>query len=218
MSEKTKKVNALNLTESPTESGVEVISIIEKVGERLTAFFDRYHVTEPEKMPTNTFFAALKYAGQAIPVEYRYKSISPPIWDIGHLYDLAAVYIDLCMVYNKSVSVSGFAFFVGMTDSKVFYDWKNGKTRTGAIDNANVVELFKKLSSIRKDTLTNKAEDGNGNIVGILAVLNHEYSYATPAENREESAIDSVNIIQKIGLKMNNIHSDTAYYLPDLDD
>lgn len=169
-------------------------------------------------MPTNTFFAALKFAGQAIPVDYRYKSITPPIWDIGHLTELAAVYVDLCMVYNKSVSVTGFAFFVGLTDAKIFYDWQNGRMRRGAEDNENLYFLFKKLSSIRKSSLTNKAEDGNGNVVGILAVLNHEYSYATPAENREESAIDSVNIIQKIGLKMNNIHSGSEYNLPDLDD
>ena len=92
------------------------------------------------------------------------------------LLELADYYIySMCMVYNKEVSILGFSTLTGIDDTNI-YNWGNerGKLSTSAFN------IYKKLSSMREESLSNKLADGKQNPVGVIAMLNRHYGWASP--------------------------------------
>lgn len=86
------------------------------------------------------------------------------------------IYIyDLCMRYDKEVSILGFSTLTGIPDSTI-YDWSSEGRKLSAAGS----EIFKKLQKYREESLSNKLASGKGNPVGVIAILNRRFGWASP--------------------------------------
>ena len=106
------------------------------------------------------------------------------------------IYIfDMCMRYDKEVSIIGFSTLTGI-DESVIYDWGNGES--GKLS-ASSSKIYKKLSQFREESLSNKLVTGNKNPVGVIAVLNRQYGWASPYtadSNKQRKSISAEEIRQ----------------------
>lgn len=92
------------------------------------------------------------------------------------LNDIVDYYIySMCMRYNKEVSILGFSTLTGI-DNETINIWgnDNGKLSSSAFG------IYKKLSTMREESLSNKLIDGKQNPVGTIAVLNRQFGWASP--------------------------------------
>ena len=99
------------------------------------------------------------------------------------------IYIfDMCMRYDKEVSIIGFSTLTGI-DESIIYDWGNGES--GKLSTLSS-KIYKKLNQYREESLSNKLVTGNKNPVGVIAVLNRQYGWASPYtsdSNRQKTAL-----------------------------
>lgn len=84
-------------------------------------------------------------------------------------------YIYLCQIYNKEISIIGFSNLTGI-DTENIYNWGNKDNKLSSLS----FEIYKKLSQMREESLSNKLVDGNKNPVGIIACLNRHYGWSSP--------------------------------------
>ena len=102
---------------------------------------------------------------------------------------------DMCMRYDKEVSIIGFSTLTGI-DESIIYDWGNGES--GKLSPLSS-KIYKKLSQFREESLSNKLVTGNKNPVGVIAVLNRQYGWASPYtsdSNRQRKSISAEEIRQ----------------------
>ena len=85
------------------------------------------------------------------------------------------LYIDLCFINDKEVSIIGFSNLTGI-DTELIYNWGNENTKLSSTS----FKVYKKLSQFREESLSNKLVTGNKNPVGVIAVLNRQYGWASP--------------------------------------
>ena len=98
------------------------------------------------------------------------------------------IYIDLCFINDKEVSIIGFSTLTGI-DESIIYDWGNGES--GKLSTLSS-KIYKKLNQFREESLSNKLVTGNKNPVGVIAVLNRQYGWASPYtsdSNRQKTAL-----------------------------
>ena len=109
-------------------------------------------------------------------------------YDYDMVLKVLDIYIyDMCMKYDKEVSVIGFSTLTGI-DESVIYDWGNGSTKLSTTS----AKIHKKLSQFREESLSNKLVTGNKNPVGVIAVLNRQFGWASPYtsdSNRQKQAL-----------------------------
>ena len=104
-------------------------------------------------------------------------------YDYDMVLKVLDIYIfDMCMRYDKEVSVIGFSTLTGI-DESVIYDWGNGSTKLSTTS----AKIHKKLSQFREESLSNKLVTGKQNPVGILGVLNRHYQWNLPGVSREQA-------------------------------
>ena len=82
---------------------------------------------------------------------------------------------DLCMKYNKEVSIIGFSALTGI-DQDTIYQWGNNPGKTSHTS----LVVYKKLCALREESLSNKLADGRQNPVGVIAILNRQFGWASP--------------------------------------
>ena len=100
------------------------------------------------------------------------------------------IYIfDMCMRYDKEVSIIGFSTLTGI-DESIIYDWGNGES--GKLSSSSS-KIYKKLSQFREESLSNKLVTGKQNPVGILGVLNRHYQWNMPGVSREQATKKSIS-------------------------
>lgn len=92
------------------------------------------------------------------------------------------IYIDLCFINDKEVSIIGFSNLTGI-DSELIYNWGNENTKLSTTS----FKVYKKLNQYREESLSNKLATGNKNPVGVLAILNRHYAWNLPGVSREQS-------------------------------
>ena len=93
------------------------------------------------------------------------------------------------MRYNKEVSIVGFTTLTGI-DKSIIYDWGNNNTKLSTTS----ANIYKKLSEMREESLSNKLADGKQNPVGVIAILNRQYGWASPYaadSNRQKQALSA---------------------------
>ena len=109
-------------------------------------------------------------------------------YDYDMVLKILDIYIfDMCMRYDKEISVIGFSTLTGI-DESVIYDWGNGSTKLSTTS----AKIHKKLSQFREESLSNKLVTGNKNPVGVIAVLNRQFGWASPYtsdSNRQKQAL-----------------------------
>lgn len=114
-------------------------------------------------------------------------------YDYDMVLKVLDIYIfDMCMRYDKEVSIIGFSTLTGV-DESVIYDWGNNSTKLSS----KSAEVYKKLSQFREESLSNKLVTGNKNPVGVIAVLNRQYGWASPYtsdSNRQKTALTAADL------------------------
>ena len=102
------------------------------------------------------------------------------------------IYIDLCFINDKEVSIIGFSNLTGI-DTELIYNWANENTKLSTTS----FNVYKKLSQFREESLSNKLVTGNKNPVGVIAVLNRQYGWASPYtsdSNRQKQALTAAEL------------------------
>ena len=97
------------------------------------------------------------------------------------------IYIDLCFINDKEVSILGFSNLTGI-DNETINIWGNNDNKLSTLS----FGIYKKLSQFREESLSNKLVTGNKNPVGVIAVLNRQYGWASPYtsdSNRHKQAL-----------------------------
>ena len=84
-------------------------------------------------------------------------------------------YIYLCQINNKEVSVIGFENLTGITQETI-YTWGHNENKLSS----SCSDIHKKLVKMREESLSNKLADGKQNPVGVIAMLNRHYGWASP--------------------------------------
>lgn len=112
-------------------------------------------------------------------------------YDIDLLNIIADYYIDLCYEYEKEVSLMGFCKLTGIKIDCI-YGWAGNSGYSEGLTNRaspSGVELFKKLSKEREESLSGKLATGNKNPVGILAILNRHFAWNLPGVTKEQKQV-----------------------------
>ena len=110
--------------------------------------------------------------------------------------NICDIYIDLCFINDKEVSIIGFSNLTGI-DTELIYNWANENTKLSTTS----FNVYKKLSQFREESLSNKLVTGNKNPVGVIAVLNRQYGWASPYtsdSNKQRKSISAEEIRQKL--------------------
>lgn len=94
--------------------------------------------------------------------------------------DICDIYIDLCFLYDKEVSIIGFSNLTGINPDTL-HDWGNGDVKLSSLS----CDIYKKLNYYREESLSNKLVTGKQNPVGVLGVLNRHYQWNMPGVSKE---------------------------------
>ena len=113
-------------------------------------------------------------------------------------------YIYLCQIYNKEISIMGFSNLTGI-DSETINVWGNDSSKLSSLS----FGIYKKLSQMREESLSNKLVDGKQNPVGTIAVLNRQFGWASPYTsdaNRQKQSL-TASELPKLGELLPNADS-----------
>lgn len=106
--------------------------------------------------------------------------------------DICDIYIDMCFNYDKEISIIGFSNLTGITN-EVISLWGNNEQRLSTTS----FEIYKKLTTYREESLSNKLATGKQNPVGVIAILNRQYGWASPYtadSNRQKRALTDAEL------------------------
>ena len=183
-----------------TENTIEIFE--NDIQMYLTMFCEENGIEDMTKEPQSRWNSCLRYI-----YKYVFKSNNNLLRQTDNIYNInnnipsnynsydydmvlkvLDIYIyDMCMKYDKEVSVIGFSTLTGI-DESVIYDWGNGSTKLSTTS----AKIHKKLSQFREESLSNKLVTGNKNPVGVIAVLNRQFGWASPYtsdSNRQKQAL-----------------------------
>jgi hypothetical protein len=101
-------------------------------------------------------------------------------------------------MYNKEVSIIGFSNLTGI-DTDTINDWGNNSNKLST----SCSVIYKKLSKMREESLSNKLADGKQNPVGILAILNRHYQWNLPGVSKESAKAGALSAAElpRLGTK-----------------
>ena len=109
------------------------------------------------------------------------------------LLEIADYYIySMCFLYNKEVSIIGFETLTGIAQENI-YNWANESNKLSS----SGLKIYKKLTQMREESLSNKLVDGKQNPVGTIAVLNRQFGWASPYvadANRQRKALNDTEL------------------------
>ena len=104
-------------------------------------------------------------------------------------------YIYMCNSYNKEVSIMGFSKLTGISYITL-EEWGNNYSNSNKLSSKSL-KIYKKLHTERQESLSNKLADGKQNPVGVIAILNRHYGWASPYtadSNRQKKALDAAEL------------------------
>ena len=105
-------------------------------------------------------------------------------------------------MYDKEISINGFTFLTGISQDCI-YAWGNNTRELSKSGN----EIYKKLNQYREESLSNKLVTGNKNPVGVIAVLNRQFGWASPytSDSRNQNKPLPANELPTLGNNTNNL-------------
>lgn len=101
-------------------------------------------------------------------------------------------YIYICMLNDKEVSAIGFSLLTGI-DRYTLATWRDEGTKLSKVSSY----IGKKISDFREESLSNKLATGKQNPVGVIAMLNRHYGWASPYtadSNRQKQALTDAEL------------------------
>lgn len=170
-----------------TESTIEVFE--NEIDEYLHLFMNEQRIEDLRSVPQSVWNGALRYIyrnvfkgnKQALKEHnniYSDNTITPTncnSYNYNIVNEVLDYYIYLCQIYNKEISIMGFSNLTGI-DTEVINNWGNEVNISSAASSV----IYKKLSQMREESLSNKLADGKQNPVGVIAMLNRHYGWASP--------------------------------------
>ena len=108
------------------------------------------------------------------------------------LYNILEYYIYICNMYNKEISSMGYSKLIGISN-EIISMWGNDNNKLSS----KGFEIYKKLNQEREESLSNKLADGRQNPVGVIAILNRQYGWASPYtsdSNRQKQALSAAEL------------------------
>lgn len=192
-----------------TESTLEVFE--NDIQLYLQMFCDEQRIEDLRTVPQSVWNGALRYIYNHVfkPNPHILKShdnyninnnIIPSncnMYNYNLVLEIADYYIyNMCMVYNKEVSIIGFETLTGISQENI-YNWGNENNKLSKTG----FKIYKKLSQMREESLSNKLADGKQNPVGVIAMLNRHYGWASPYtadSNRQKQSL-SASELPKLG-------------------
>ena len=95
-------------------------------------------------------------------------------------------------MYNKEISSMGYSKLIGISN-EIISMWGNDNNKLSS----KSFEIYKKLNQEREESLSNKLADGKQNPVGVIAILNRQYGWASPYtsdSNRQKRALTAAEL------------------------
>ena len=140
--------------------------------------------------PQNIFIAAMHAAGRAVIkrdalIDNRYRGIDNR-YNYNAVSVLADIYINICLEYDKEISLFGFSMFSGI-NYETLRQWEiGGHGGRGDAVTISGSEIVKKLLSAQENSLAAMlVSGGRRNPVGILGALNRRFAWNMPGVTRE---------------------------------
>lgn len=179
---------------SEKQNTVEIADFRQDVIECVTDFaVNVLGVDTPTKLTDNQFCSALAYAHDRY-ITYNFfnneHNSSREYADTDKIEQVLDIYILLCNMYDKYISLMGFSSFSGIDDNTI-YSWDDKRA------SSKHRELFKKIKSWSEESLVNNLATGRKNPVGQMGILNNRFGWAT-SNNRQETVhkIDGLDDIR----------------------
>lgn len=116
------------------------------------------------------------------------------MYDYDIIYNILEYYVYLCNQYNKEVSIMGFSKLTKI-DTDTINSWGNNENKLSSKGSV----IYKKLTQEREESLANKLADGKQNPVGVIAMLNRHYGWASPYtsdSNRQKQSLTAAELPQ----------------------
>lgn len=117
------------------------------------------------------------------------------------LYNILEYYIYLCNTYNKEISIMGFSKLTKI-DTENIYNWGNENNKLGS----RSFDIYKRLTQEREESLSNKLADGKQNPVGVIAMLNRHYGWASPYTSDSNKQRQSLSAAELPKLSHNGVN------------
>ena len=115
-------------------------------------------------------------------------------YDVNAVNKLCDIYIYLCGVYDKEISIMGFSKLSGI-------DWNSINVWSHEEPSSPRLGIYQKLCKEREESLSSKLIAGAKNPVGVIAVLNRQFGWASPYtadSNRQKQAL-TVDQLPQLG-------------------
>lgn len=173
----------------------------------LQEFAERDSIEDFKAVPQSVWNSALRYVHDKL---FRYNkdimkqhkntviegAMIPSTYN-AYDYDIVLEIVDyyvynMCMRYNKEISIIGFTTLTGI-DESIIYDWGNNSSKLSSSSS----KIYKRLTQMREESLSNKLVDGKQNPVGTIAVLNRQFGWASPYTsdaNKQRTALTDAEL------------------------
>lgn len=180
----------------------------------LQEFCDKQNIEDLRQVPQSVWNGALRYVYNHVfkpnnhilksNINYNINNNIMPTNCNMYNYDIILQIVDyyvynMCMVYSKEVSIIGFETLTGITQETI-YTWGNNENKLSSKGS----EIYKKLTRMREESLSNKLADGKQNPVGVIAILNRQFGWASPytSDARKQQGALSASELPKLGGKV----------------
>lgn len=187
---------------SNQDYGVEIFDT--EIEACLNMFCDQYKIKDMTKASQSIWNAALMYIKKMVFPDVKKLKSSNLISNGSQFqtncnaynYDLVDhicdIYIYLCMINDKEVSINGFSYLTGINRDTI-KEWGHNNKKLS--DSAFLI--YQKLVDTRLESLSGKLATGKQNPVGVIAILNHFYGWASPYTadaNRHRTALSAAEL------------------------
>ena len=130
-------------------------------------------------------------------------------YDYELINNILDYYIYMCNTYNKEVSIMGFSKLTNIPYITI-EEWGNNYNNTNRLSSMGL-NIYKKLHIERQESLSNKLADGKQNPVGVIAILNRHYGWASPYtadSNKQKKVLDATEL-PRLGEKRERVLLET---------
>jgi len=182
-------------TEPITDQNAVIVSMFDDISDALAQYARHSLGTDdPAKITDNQFCSVLIYLNHRyirdIYDYYNKHNSGKEYKDYKTISDILDIYINLCLRFDKYISIRGFSLFSGIDDQTIT-SWSDKKSSPGLQD------VYKKLIGFSEESLVNNLATGRKNPVGAMGILNNRFQWAT-SNNRQETVhkIDGLDDIR----------------------
>ena len=102
-------------------------------------------------------------------------------YDIDKIDAICDIYIYLCGVYNKVISILGFSKLAAINPDSI-YDWANGINKLNTAGS----EIYKKLTKEREESIVSRLADSKQAVAHIAMINHYGDGWSNPATGLED--------------------------------